>query len=96
MARVTESESDFEEEEEDDYGQGEVEYHPEADDAGVFWCPKCGAEMYGDSTRCSKCGDYVTPGAAPSNRRMPLWLWVGMILVGLSMLVGFVMMVLYG
>lgn len=56
------------------------------DDAGVFWCPKCGSEMYGDSTRCPSCGDDVTPGTRP----MPLWMWIAVIVVGLAMLAGLV------
>lgn len=59
------------------------------DDAGTLWCPSCGAEMYGDSTRCPKCGDYVTPGARPSTA-MPWWIWLGLILVGVAMAIGIV------
>lgn len=57
------------------------------DDAGVFWCPNCGSEMYGDAPRCPSCGDYVTPGARPG---MPWWMWAAVILVGLAMLAGLV------
>jgi hypothetical protein len=73
-----------------DSGDDEPEYHPEADDAGVFWCPKCGSEMYGDSTRCPKCGDYVTPGARPSGSSMPRWMWAALILAGLGLLAGLI------
>jgi hypothetical protein len=62
---------------------------PEADDAGVFWCPNCGGEMYGDSTRCPACGDYVSPGARPSSR-MPRWIRAGLVLVGLTLVAGLV------
>jgi predicted RNA-binding Zn-ribbon protein involved in translation (DUF1610 family) len=65
------------------------EYAPEADDAGVFWCPKCGAEMYGDAGRCPSCGDDVTPGARPSSA-MPGWVWAGLVLIGLAMLAGLI------
>ncbi len=65
----------------------EPEYHPEADDPGVFWCPKCGAEMYADSTRCPKCGEYVRPGARPRSST-PWWIWVGLILIALVLLGG--------
>ena len=65
------------------------------DDSGIAPCPHCGADMYEDAIRCPKCGDYVTPGAQ-SKSRLPAWIWVGLVLVGLGMLGGFVMMVLYG
>ena len=51
--RTFESEGDYEEDG-DSFESYEAEYHPEADDPGVFWCPKCGAEMFGDSTRCAR------------------------------------------
>lgn len=47
----------------EDFEGYEPEHHPEADDPGVFWCPRCGSTMYGDSDRCPACGDYVSPGA---------------------------------
>jgi predicted RNA-binding Zn-ribbon protein involved in translation (DUF1610 family) len=65
----------------------EPEYHPEADDAGTFWCPSCGAEMYGDATRCPTCGDFVTPGARPSSRT-PWWIWAGLVLVAVTLVAG--------
>jgi hypothetical protein len=67
----------------------ESEYHPEQDDPGILWCPNCGGEMHGDSTRCPKCGDYVTPGARPSGS-MPWWIWLGLILIGVGMAIGIV------
>lgn len=71
-----------------DFDEGdESEYNPEADDAGVFWCPHCGASMYGDSTRCPKCGDDVTPGARPA-ASTPWWIWMGVVLLGLTLLGG--------
>ena len=84
--RTTESEGEYEEDG-DSFGTDEPEVHPEADDPGVFWCPKCGSEMYGDSTRCAKCGDYVTPGAR-SSTHMPWWIWLGIIVVGVGFLAG--------
>ena len=69
--------------EEDYSAAGEPEYHPEADDPGDFWCPKCAAPMFGDATLCSKCGDYVTPGAKPSHP-MPWWVWAGLAGVALT------------
>ena len=84
------SEADDEFEEDDDYGESDAsEYHPEADDPGVFWCPSCGAEMYGDSTRCPKCGDYVTPGARRASGKS-WWIWAGLIAIGLGLLAAFV------
>jgi hypothetical protein len=71
-----------------DSDEDEPEYHPEADDPGVFWCPKCGSEMYGDSTRCPKCGDYVKPVTRPSASSMPRWMWAALILAGLGLLAG--------
>ena len=65
------------------------DYSPEADDPGVFWCPKCGSEMFGDAGRCPTCGDYVTPGARPSSRT-PAWIWAGLVLIGLAMLAGLI------
>ena len=82
------SEGEFEEEESGFEGY-EPKYHPEAGDRGTFWCPKCGEEMYGDATLCRKCGDFVTPGLRPRSV-MSLWLWVGLILVGLILLGGFI------
>ncbi|HVE42000.1 MAG TPA: hypothetical protein VNM14_19045 [Planctomycetota bacterium] len=83
-------ESNDEFDEDDDYTDSEEpEYHAEADDPGVFWCPACGAEMYGDSTRCPKCGDYVTPGARGASGR-PWWIWIGLIAIGLGLIAAFV------
>lgn len=86
MKHTAESEGDFDDEEED-FDSDDPDYSPEADDAGVFWCPHCGAEMYGDSTRCPKCGDFVKPGARPSGS-MPWWVWAGLVLVGLTLVAG--------
>lgn len=87
MTKYTgESEDDGEE---DDYS-GEPEYHPESDDAGVFWCPHCGSDMYGDAVRCPKCGDYVTAGSRHHSQSMPWWIWAGIIVVALSMLAGLI------
>jgi hypothetical protein len=66
---------DGDEDEGDDFGGYESEYHPEADDAGELWCPKCGAVMYAGADLCPKCNEYVTPGAAPS-KSMPVWMWI--------------------
>lgn len=63
--------------EEEDFEGTEPEYHPEADEAGELWCPKCGAVMHADADRCPSCGDYVTPGLAPA-RPWPLWLRLGL------------------
>jgi predicted RNA-binding Zn-ribbon protein involved in translation (DUF1610 family) len=68
----------------------ETEYRPESDDAGVFWCPRCGSEMYGDAVRCPTCGDYVTPGHRHASEAMPWWIWVIVIVVALAMLAGVV------
>jgi hypothetical protein len=65
----------------------EPEYHPEADDPGVFWCPKCGAEMYGDSSRCPKCEEFVTPGARPSTPT-PWWIWAFIGVLALALVGG--------
>ena len=85
---MTDSGGEFEDEE-DAFESYEPEYHPEADDPGVFWCPKCGAEMYGDAGRCSKCGDFVKPGARPSTPT-PWWIWAFIVLMGLALLGGLV------
>ena len=52
--------------ESDDGDEDGGEDFSRSDDQGVLWCPAFGAEMYGDSTRCPTCGDYVTPGPKPS------------------------------
>jgi len=76
--------------EDDDSFEGfEPEYQAEAEDPGVFWCPKCDAEMYGDSTRCPKCGDFVTPGLRPSTPT-PWWIWAGGLVMGITLLAGWV------
>jgi len=72
----------------DDDGFEDDEYRPEAEDAGILWCPQCGSEMYGDATRCPSCGDYVTPGHHSSPGSMPWWMWAIVILVGLALLAG--------
>jgi hypothetical protein len=61
----------------------EAEYHPEAEDAGDLWCPKCSAVMYADSTRCPSSEEYVTPGAKPV-RGHPWWIWLGLVLLVLA------------
>ena len=87
MPRTTQGEDPDDGEEFDDY---EAEYHPEADDAGELWCPKCGAVMYAGADLCPKCNQYVTPGARPS-APMPVWMWaigVGIIVLVIAGLVG--------
>ena len=86
MSPTVDSSDGFDEDDES-FENYEPEYHPEADDPGVFWCPKCGAEMYGDSSRCPKCGDYVKPGAKPSTPT-PWWVWAGIIIIGVALLGG--------
>ena len=83
-------ESEYDDDEGDDYdaGDGDIEYHPEADDAGTFKCPKCGAEIYGGTARCPSCGDYVTPGSRSTAASMPRWMWVAIVLVVLALIVG--------
>ena len=82
--------SDDEFDGDDDYSDsGEAGYHPEADDAGVFWCPACGAEIYGDSPRCSKCGEYVTPGARGASGK-PWWVWAGLLAIALGLAGAFI------
>jgi len=88
MKGTLESEGD-DADDEDPSGFDPPEYAPEADDSGVFWCPKCGAEMLGDVDRCPTCGDYVTPGARPSSVT-PGWIRAGLILIGLAMLAGLI------
>jgi hypothetical protein len=83
MKYTSESDGEYEDE-------GESDYSPESDDAGVFWCPHCGSEMYGDSVRCPKCGDYVTAGTHRSSGSMPWWIWAIVIVVALAMLSGLV------
>jgi hypothetical protein len=92
MPRTTESEGDFEEDG-DSFESEDFEYHPESDDPGVFWCPKCGAEMYGDASLCPKCGNYGKPGLRPSTET-PWWIWAGLVLIALTMLGGLVASVL--
>lgn len=76
---------------EDDFDEGEPEYHPEADEAGELWCPKCGAVVYAAATRCAKCGDYVTPGAAP----LPAWIWVGLVAIATLVAAGLIARLLF-
>jgi hypothetical protein len=83
MKYTRESEGDFEEE-------GDRDFHPESGDAGVFWCPRCGSEMYGDADRCPTCGDYVTPGPRHASQPMPWWIWAIVALVAVAMLAGLV------
>ncbi|MGH7340682.1 MAG: hypothetical protein ACREKH_09350 [Candidatus Rokuibacteriota bacterium] len=84
MARTRTDDSD----EGEDFADYEPEYHPEADEAGELWCPKCGAVMYADASLCPSCNEYVTPGARPAGP-MPLWMWVigiaVVILIGLGL-----------
>ena len=65
-----------------EYEGYEPEYHPEADDAGELWCPKCGAVMYADATRCASCRNDLPPGAKTAHGH-PWWIWLG---VGLLVL----------
>jgi uncharacterized paraquat-inducible protein A len=85
MKHTTESDGDAEFEDD-----AEPEYHPESEEAGEFWCPQCGSEMYGDATRCPKCGDYVTPGARPLSGRMTGLAWALIVLIVLGLLGGLI------
>lgn len=86
MAPIVDSDGDVDDED-DSFDSLPPDYPSEADDAGVFWCPKCGVEMYGDASRCPSCGDYVTPGARPSTST-PWWIWAGILLISLALLGG--------
>jgi predicted RNA-binding Zn-ribbon protein involved in translation (DUF1610 family) len=79
-------ESEYDDEEEDYSGAGE--YSPESQDAGTFKCPKCSAEIYGDSPRCPSCGDYVTPGNRSTAAALPRWVWIVAVLVILALIAG--------
>ena len=95
MPRTLPPDSGGESEEDGEAFEGyEPEYSPEADDPGVFWCPRCGSEMYGDATLCPKCNEFVTPGARPTTKT-PFWIWVGVVLVGLLLLGGLLAGVLH-
>ena len=83
MKNTSESEGEFDEEPGSDF-------RPESGDAGVFWCPHCGSEMYGDADRCPSCGDYVTPGHRHASQPMPWWIWAIVALVALAMLAGLI------
>lgn len=44
-------------------------------DDDVLSCPACGADMYADSPRCPRCGEYVSATEAWSSGR-PVWVIV--------------------
>ncbi len=67
-------------EEDDDFGAGEADYAPEADEAGELWCPKCGAVMYADASLCPACDEYVKPGLPP-RQGLPRWMWIAGLLL---------------
>ena len=86
MTRTTREEEP--EDEEDDFGAGEGEYVPEADEAGELWCPKCGAVMYADASLCPACKEFVKPGLPP-RKGLPLWMWIVGLLILLLVLGSF-------
>jgi len=52
------------------------------DDAeeGTTECPACGAEIYEYAQQCPACGKYVSEEDPEQRRRIPMWIWVGVIL----------------
>jgi uncharacterized paraquat-inducible protein A len=49
------------------------------DDDATVPCPYCGQEMYEDSPRCPRCGQYISAEDAPQ-RHMPWWIILGVVL----------------
>ena len=68
---------DWQDEEEDPSGEWQGDEDEEGDD--TIPCPHCRAEIYEDSVRCPKCGNYIT-GEAMHHFRKPIWIIVGTIL----------------
>jgi hypothetical protein len=43
-------------------------------------CPYCGEEIYEDTVRCARCGNYLSQEDAPP-RRHPWWIAIGALAV---------------
>jgi hypothetical protein len=42
-------------------------------------CPYCKADIYEDSLRCPRCGNYISAEDAPAGPK-PLWIGIGIII----------------
>jgi predicted nucleic acid-binding Zn ribbon protein len=64
----------------------ESDQDPDDDDAGEsIPCPFCKKPIHEDADVCPRCGNFVGGDDAP-RRRVPLFVWIGMILAGLCVL----------
>lgn len=62
------------------------EEFPDSDDGDdTAPCPRCRRPIHADAVRCPNCREYVTPGAA-ERRPKPWWIWAGIVLALLVML----------
>jgi predicted nucleic acid-binding Zn ribbon protein len=55
------------------------------DEPSLDACPYCRKLINEDAIRCHHCGQYINQEDAP--HRLPLWIWVGVILLGISFVV---------
>jgi hypothetical protein len=52
-------------------------------------CPRCGRPVDRDRVRCTHCRAPIVPGAdATPSRRVPGWIWIGLLLAALLFLAG--------
>ena len=59
----------------DDPNEADMDEH---DDPEVVPCPCCSKPMSEDAEICPRCGNFVGGEDAP--RRLPMWVWVGVTL----------------
>ena len=85
MAQYVDQDDREEEDDDDSLNEDPLASDQDADDDGeMVPCPFCGRSIHEDADVCPRCGNYV--GATDAPRRVPLFVWVGVILGGLCVL----------
>ena len=82
---VDEADREDDDDDEDSLDEDPLASDQDADDEGErVPCPFCGRSIHEDADVCPRCGNFV--GATDAPRRVPLFVWVGVVLAGLCVL----------
>jgi predicted nucleic acid-binding Zn ribbon protein len=80
-------EDDRDDEDGDSVDEDPLESDQDADDAEEsIVCPFCKRSLHEDADVCPRCGNFIGGEDAP-RRRVPMFIWIGVILAGICVLV---------